>query len=129
MDGDALVVFQGEQELEQSIGDDTAPVLLQMDVAVAVLIGKAETATTYTDSVARNWNALVRQKLMTNPRIVETATSVRLAVDSRIVNVPDLTTAEGQKETSSFTFLEVDYRIERNNPFRLGSAIAQVEEP
>lgn len=125
---DAMVVFQGEQEIEQALGDNTAPCYLRMSVAIVVITGQAETSTTPVDSLIRNWNALVRQALMTNPFLTETvAPTQRLAIDSRIVSIPDVVAGESPREFDAFTFMDIDYVHRRNNPF-VGPGITQLEE-
>lgn len=123
---DAMVVFSGEQEIQQSLGNSAALVTMRMTVGVGVVIAPSEEVTTSTDSTLRDWISRVKTKVMTNHQITESG-GTRLAIETRVSNVPDVTTTEGQRETNALTFFEVDYMHPRNNP-TVGPGITVFEE-
>ena len=127
-DTDAQVVFGGEDVISEAIGGNSAPVTKRMRVGVAVSVARPETETTPTDAKIQYWNALVEQAVMSNAQIAETATSVRLASETRLANVPETLTTQGQRESVALKFFEIDYLHERNNPFRFGTVIPLVTE-
>lgn len=127
-DGAAQVIFSGCDVLSEALGGDSAPITKRMRVAVAVSVVRPETEQTATDSKIQNWNALVEEAVMGNQQVVETATSTRLAIESRVSNVPDVLTVQGQSEGVALTFFEVDFMHERDNPFRFGTAVPLATE-
>lgn len=104
------------------------PLMKRMQVATQIKLMRDSDDTTVYDSLVRRWERDLEAAVMADPFITETATSVRLATDSRILNVPGPATDRGQTEVVPMVILEVDYRHDAGNPSKLGSVISSVTE-
>lgn len=119
------VICTDDDLVEESMN---GPLMKRAQVAVQIKLVRDSDDTTVYDSLVRRWENDLEKAVMTDPFITETSTSVRLATDSRILNLPGPATDRGQTEVVPQVIVEVDYRHDANNPSKLGTVIAAVTE-
>lgn len=122
------VTVESDDVTGETIGGNAAPVTKTMNVAIAVKLIRDSDDTESYDTLTRRWERNIEAGLISNRTIIEAATSVRLAIDSRFVSIPPPATDSGQAEVVPNLTYQVEYRHDRNNPSSLNSAIAAVTE-
>lgn len=119
------VVCTDDNLVEESMN---GPLTKRAQVAVQIKLVRDSDDTTVYDSLVRRWENDLEKAIMADPFVTETSTSVRLATDSRILNLPGPATDRGQYEVVPQVIVEVDYRHDADNPSKLGTVITAVTE-
>lgn len=122
------VTVESDDVTGETIGGNAAPVTKTMNVSITVKLIRDSDDTESYDTLTRRWERNIEAGLIANRRIVEAATSVRLAIDSRFVSLPPPSTDSGQAEVVPNLTYQIEYRHDRNNPSALTGAISAVTE-
>lgn len=121
-----IVICQSDDVIEQALGGNQAPVTKRMRVVCGTVLMPDDDATTSHDTLMRRWEALMENKARATRFVFEG--SVQLAIEARVVDVPDAAVEQGQREFVPAVYVQVEYMHDRNDPHKLGTVIATTYE-
>ena len=119
-------ILAGDDRVDEAaMGNNYDVTTKTLDVTAGVVLYHSESATIPTAQLANLWMALVEEKIMSDPQLIETSTGKRLAVDIRCVGTiaPDYT----QGRTAAGVRFEVMYDHYRDDPFA-GPGLSKMTE-
>lgn len=129
MNANASVVagLGGERASDDGVGSGGNVQQMTVDFVVEVTIALSDSSSTTTAEEINRWLADVREAVMTDRDVVETASGEALALDVRYMRMIDWERVDNQAEVVMVAVFEVDYRTYDQDPYT-GPGISLLEE-
>lgn len=121
------IVCDGDDRAENASLGNPGTTIKTMAVDLVTLIAIDETTSSKASTLVNLKLAQMEKAILADATLVETTTSVRLAVDTRCTGSQQVPVEGGQPDLVAVLSLEVMYEHDRNNP-SVGAGITEVTE-
>lgn len=117
----------GEERIENGEQGNIGVTVKFMPVVIGIVLQTPADEQVIHDAVEEDWKAQVELAVMDDPFWTEDTSLVRLALDSKITDLPPPIEGEAPVEMVSLTTVEIEYRHNRNDPYT-GPGIVKLTE-